>query len=48
MSATNRGGKRYPRLQNETKVRMRLVDAALRLEAGQARSLMQGLEVMDA
>ena len=40
-------GKRYPRLQNEAKVRMRLIDAALRLDAGQARSLMQGLEVMD-
>ena len=37
-------GKRYPRLQNEAKVRMRLIDAALRLDAGQARSLMQGME----
>lgn len=40
-------GKRYPRLQNEAKLRMRLIDAAMRLEAGQSRSLVQGLEVMD-
>nr|DAE48358.1 MAG TPA: LAMBDA REPRESSOR (TRIPLE MUTANT)/DNA COMPLEX-DNA COMPLEX, DOUBLE HELIX, TRANSCRIPTION-DNA.1A [Caudoviricetes sp.] len=40
-------GKRYPRLQNETKLRTRLVIPAMRLELGQSHSLMQGLEVMD-
>lgn len=39
--------KRYPRLQNETKLRMRLLTPAMRLEVGQSHSLIQGLEVMD-
>lgn len=39
--------KRYPRLQNETKLRMRLLTPAMRLEVGQSRSLIQGLEMMD-
>lgn len=39
--------KRYPLLQNETKLRMRLLIPAMRFEAGQSHSLMQGLEVMD-
>lgn len=40
-------GKRYPRPQNEARLRMRLVIPAMHLERGQSRSLIQGLEVMD-
>ena len=41
-------GKRYPRKQNEAKLGMLLIHPAMRLELGQSRSLVQGLEVMDA
>ena len=40
-------GKRYPRLQNETKLCTRLIIPAMQLELGQSHSLMQGLKVMD-
>jgi len=39
--------KRYPREQNELKLERLLIVPALRLERGQSRSLMQGLEMMD-
>lgn len=39
--------KRYPRLQNETKLRTHLLIPAMRLELGQYHSLVQGLKVMD-
>lgn len=40
-------GKRYPRVQNETKLCTRLIIPAMQLELGQSHSLMQGLKVMD-
>lgn len=40
-------GKRYPRVQNETKLRVQLIIPAMQLELGQSRSLIQGLEMMD-
>ena len=38
---------RYPREHNELKLERLLIAPALRLELGQSRSLMQGLEMMD-
>lgn len=40
--------KRCPRKQNEAKLEMLLINPAMSLELGQSRSLIQGLEVMDA
>lgn len=40
-------GQRYPREHNELKLERLLIVPALRLELGQSRSLMQGLEMMD-
>ena len=40
-------GQRYPREHNELKLERRLIAPALRLELGQSRSLIQGLEMMD-
>lgn len=40
-------GQHYPREHNELKLERRLIVPALRLELGQSRSLMQGLEMMD-
>lgn len=37
-------GKRYPRNQNDAKLGMLLIHPAMRLELGQSRSLMQGME----
>lgn len=42
-----RSGQRYPREHNELKLERLLIVPALRLELGQPRSLIQGLEVMD-
>ena len=39
--------KRYPRLQNETKLRTLLLIPAMRFEVGQSHSLMQVLTMMD-
>ena len=38
---------RYPREHNELKLERLLIDPAIRLEVGQSRSLIQGLEMMD-
>lgn len=40
-------GQGYPRKKNELKLQSLLIDPAIRLELGQSRSLVQGLEVMD-
>lgn len=40
-------GQRYPRKQNALKLERLLIDPAIRLEVGQSRSLIQGLEMMD-
>lgn len=40
-------GQRSPREHNELKLERLLIAPALRLELGQSRSLMQGLEMMD-
>lgn len=40
-------GQHYPRKHNELKLERLLIDPAIRLEVGQSRSLMQGLEMMD-